>query len=80
MRLYLRDLNVGERCKVIGYKKGAKAYREKLLAMGLTKGTEFSVKRVAPMGDPVEINLRGFALTLRKAEADAVLVEKENEI
>ena len=45
--------------------------------MGLTKGTEFTVKRVAPMGDPVEINLRGFALSLRKDEADSVLVEKE---
>lgn len=77
MSMHLRDLNVGEKCKVIGFKKGATAYREKLLAMGLTKGTEFTVERVAPMGDPVEINLRGFALSLRKDEADSVLVEKE---
>ena len=77
MSIHLRDLNVGEKCKVIGFKKGATAYREKLLAMGLTKGTEFTVERVAPMGDPVEINLRGFALSLRKDEADSVLVEKE---
>ena len=77
MSMHLRDLSVGEKCKVVGYKKGAKAYREKLLAMGLTRGTEFTVERVAPMGDPVEINLRGFALSLRKDEADLVLVEKE---
>ncbi len=46
------------------------------MAMGLTKGTDFVVTRVAPMGDPVEINLRGFALTLRKDEAAAVTVER----
>lgn len=52
-------------------------YRERLLAMGLTKGAEFTVKRVAPMGDPVEIYVRGFSLSLRKNEVAAVLVEKE---
>jgi ferrous iron transport protein A len=45
--------------------------------MGLTRGTEFTVKRVAPLGDPVEISVRGFALSLRKDEAAAVMVEKE---
>ncbi len=77
MEISLRDLNVGEKCKVVGYKKGSTSYRGKLLAMGLTKGTEFTVERVAPMGDPVEINVRGFALSLRKNEAAAVIVEKE---
>ena len=79
MSIQMRDLNVGAKCRVVGFKRGATAYREKLLAMGLTKGTEFRVERVAPMGDPVEINLRGFALSLRKDEADAVIVEKECE-
>lgn len=77
MKTSLRDLEVGEKCKVVGYTKGSTLYRGKLLAMGLTKGTEFTVERVAPLGDPVEINVRGFALSLRKDEAAAVLVEKE---
>jgi ferrous iron transport protein A len=61
---------------VAGYVKGTSAYREKLLAMGLTKGTSFTVERIAPMGDPVEIHVRGFALSLRKEEASALLVER----
>jgi ferrous iron transport protein A len=44
--------------------------------MGLTPGTEFSITRFAPMGDPVEIKLRGFALTLRKDEAAILQIEK----
>jgi len=44
--------------------------------MGLIKGTEFTVNRVAPLGDPVEINLRGFSLSLRKDEATALIVEE----
>ncbi len=44
--------------------------------MGLTPGAELTVKRMAPMGDTVEISVRGFSLSLRKAEADALLVEK----
>ncbi len=74
----LKDLEVGEKGKVFGYAKGATVYREKLLAMGLTKGTEFTVERKAPMGDPVEIHVRGFALTLRKDEASALMIERRN--
>jgi len=69
-------LQVNDKGKVVGYAKGAKTYRSKLLAMGLTKGTEFTVTRVAPLGDPIEIRLRGFNLSLRKEEADILLVEK----
>ncbi|KJS31892.1 MAG: iron transporter FeoA [Desulfatitalea sp. BRH_c12] len=76
MKATLRDLEVGEIGTVSGYARGAIAYREKLLAMGLTRGTEFMVARIAPMGDPVEIQLRGFALTLRKDEASALIVER----
>ena len=77
METRLGDLDVGNKGKVIGFVKGATAYREKLLAMGLTRGTEFVVKRVAPLGDPVEINVRGFALSLRKDEASAIMIERE---
>lgn len=76
MKTMLRDMKAGETGTVTGYVKGATIYREKLLAMGLTRGTAFKVERIAPMGDPVEIILRGFALTLRKDEASALIVEK----
>ena len=79
MATHLSDLAIGQKAKVVGYAKGNKSYREKLLAMGLTKGTEFTVTRVAPLGDPVEISLRGFSLTLRKGEADAIEVIKEGD-
>jgi len=72
----LKDLEPGDRARVVGYARGAKAYRDRLLAMGLTRGTEFTVTRMAPLGDPVEINLRGFNLSLRKSEADTLKVEK----
>lgn len=77
MSISLADLKVGQHARVIGYSKEAsnKAYRQKLLAMGLTKGTEFSIVRVAPMGDPIEIRVRGFALSLRKEEANALQAE-----
>jgi ferrous iron transport protein A len=76
MKTQLGNLTVREKGKVVGFIKGAKAYRAKLLAMGLTKGTELTVTRVAPLGDPVEINVRGFALSLRKDEASALLIER----
>ncbi|CAK7045766.1 FeoA family protein [Saezia sanguinis] len=70
-------MKVGQNARVTGFTKteGGKAYRQKLLAMGLTPGTEFTVTRLAPMGDPVEIRLRGFSLSLRKHEAASLQVE-----
>lgn len=76
MVLNFSDMVVGETGKIVGFKKGSKAYRQKLLAMGLTPGTEFKITRYAPMGDPVEIKIRGFSLSLRKEEADALILEK----
>ncbi|MDZ7664100.1 MAG: FeoA family protein [Desulfotignum sp.] len=76
MNTTLKEMRAGESGTVTGYMKGTSAYREKLLAMGLTRGTQFTVERIAPMGDPVEIQVRGFALTLRKNEASALLVER----
>lgn len=71
----LREMSVGETGLVAGYSETGRSYRKKLLAMGLTPGTELKVTRVAPMGDPVEIQVRGFKLSLRKDEAAAVQVE-----
>ena len=76
MSLSLRDLAVGDSGKIVSLQKGNKAYRAKLLAMGLLPGTEFRITRHAPMGDPVEISVRGFSLSLRKDEAEVLLVDK----
>jgi len=72
----LRDLAVGDRGRVAGYAEGGRAYRKKLLSLGLTPGAELEVMRVAPMGDPVEIRVRGTSVSLRKREAEALRVEK----
>jgi ferrous iron transport protein A len=71
-----KTLTVGDRGKIIGFEISGKAYRKRLLAMGLTPGTHFSITRFAPMGDPVEIKIRGFSLTLRQEEAAVLLIEK----
>ena len=59
----------GDRAAVLGFGAMPEYYRNRLLSMGLTPGTEFLVERRAPLGDPVEISLRGFRLSLRRAEA-----------
>jgi ferrous iron transport protein A len=74
--MMLKHLSVGDNAKISGFNPTGKAYRRKLLSMGLTPGTPITVVRLAPMGDPVEIRVRGSALSLRKDEADALEVEK----
>ncbi|NJL02154.1 MAG: ferrous iron transport protein A [Spirulinaceae cyanobacterium SM2_1_0] len=74
----LRDAPLGARLRVVGYDPTARAYKHKLLAMGLTPGTEFTVTRHAPLGDPTEIEVRGYQLSLRKSEADALQVAVVN--
>ncbi len=76
MSLSLKEMAVGDSGRVVGFGEGSKAYRRKLLSLGLTPGVAFSVIRYAPMGDPVEIRLRGFSLSLRRDEAAALLVER----
>lgn len=76
MLICLKDLAVGDCVRITGFEQSRKAYRKRLLAMGLTPGTEFTVSRFAPMGDPMEIKIRGFSLTLRKDEAEVLLIEK----
>jgi len=71
----LRTAALGTCLRVVGYAPTARAYKHKLLAMGLTPGTEFTVTRHAPLGDPTEIAVRGYQLSLRKGEADALQVE-----
>ena len=68
----LRDVKVGETVKVVKL-HGEGAVKRRIMDMGLTKGTEVFVRKVAPLGDPVEITVRGYELSLRKA--DAALIE-----
>lgn len=70
----LREMKVGSTAKV---KKlhGEGAIKRRIMDMGLTKGTEVFVRKVAPLGDPIEINVRGYELSLRKADAELIEVE-----
>lgn len=72
----LSDLSAGEFGKICGFHPGDKVYRQKLLAMGLTPHTEFEVIRRAPLGDPVEIRVRDFHLSLRQGEAAILKIER----
>ena len=64
----LSELKVGQKAKVLKINEQNKAIRRHLLDMGITKGTEILIKKVAPMGDPVDIELRGYELCIRKEE------------
>ncbi|XFA72348.1 ferrous iron transport protein A [Thermosynechococcaceae cyanobacterium Okahandja] len=67
---------VGSRLRVVGYAATAPIYKRKLLAMGLTPGVEIEVIRHAPLGDPTDIRVRGFHLSLRRDEAAALQVQQ----
>ena len=70
----LRDLKPGDTAKVVKI-NGEGAIKRRIMDMGLIKGTSFSVRKVAPLGDPVEITVRGYELSLRKADSEMVEVE-----
>ena len=69
----LGELRPGERAKVVGY-RAQTAYCDQLMRLGLIPGTEFAVIRRAPLGDPIEIRVRGFALVLRPSEAHDLIL------
>lgn len=69
----LRQAKVGDTVKVVRL-HGEGAVKKRIMDMGLTKGTEIYVRKVAPLGDPIEINIRGYELSLRKAEAEMIEV------
>jgi len=74
MQTTLSQLEVGDRARVIGY--GTKSdYSARLIRLGLIPGTELTVKRRAPLGDPIQIQFRGYSLVLRPAEAHDLLLE-----
>jgi ferrous iron transport protein A len=72
----LATIPVGSSAKVPGFRKDDHSFRRKLLSMGLTPGAIIKVIRVAPLGDPLQLHVRGVSLTLRRSEADTILVEK----
>ena len=70
----MKDIRVGETVKVVRL-NGLGAVKRRIMDMGITKGTEIYVRKVAPLGDPVELTVRGYELSLRKADAECVEVD-----
>ena len=70
----LKDAKVGETVKVVKL-HGDGAVRRRMMDMGLTKGTEVYLRKIAPLGDPIEVTLRGYELSIRKADAEMVEIE-----
>lgn len=70
----LRTAKVGETLKVVKL-HGEGAVKRRIMDMGITKGVEVYIRKVAPLGDPVEITVRGYELSIRKADADMIEVE-----
>ena len=70
----LKDAKIGKTVRVVKV-HGVGALKRRIMDMGITKGVEIYVRKVAPLGDPIEINLRGYELSLRKADAEMVEVE-----
>lgn len=70
----LRETKIGETVKVVRL-HGEGAVKRRIMDMGVTKGTEVYVRKVAPLGDPIEVTVRGYELSLRKAAAEMIEVE-----
>ena len=70
----LKQVNVGESAKVVKL-HGEGAVKRRIMDMGITKGVEVMVRKVAPLGDPIEINVRGYELSIRKHDAEMIEVE-----
>ena len=70
----LKDVAVGENA-IVKRLRGEGALKRRIMDMGVTKGVDVFVRKVAPLGDPIEVTVRGYELSLRKAEAENILVE-----
>ena len=70
----LRDVKIGETAKVVKL-HGEGPVKRRIMDMGITKGTEVFVRKVAPLGDPMELNVRGYELSVRKADAEMIEVQ-----
>ena len=74
--LSVQHLAIGQTATIIGFRVES-AYVERLRSLGLVRGTQIEVVRTAPLGDPVELKLRGFRLAIRAREADCLIIETE---
>ena len=74
MTTNLREVKVGNTCRVVKL-HGEGAVKRRIMDMGLTKGVEVYVRKLAPLGDPIEVTVRGYELSIRKADAETVEVE-----
>ena len=72
----MSELKAGEFAEITGYTLGNASYRAKLLALGLTHGVQLKIVNVAPLGDPFEIAVRGYHLSLRREEVGVIKVKK----
>ena len=72
--MVLKDFKVGESVKVVKV-TGEGPVRRRIMDMGITKGVEIYVRKVAPLGDPMELTVRGYELSVRKADAEMIVVE-----
>ncbi len=70
----LKDVKVGEKCKVLKL-HGEGPVKRRIMDMGITKGVEIYVRKVAPLGDPMELNVRDYELSIRKGDAEMIEVE-----
>lgn len=73
----ITQLKSGDEVEIVDFTEGSDpAYRKKLLSLGLTRGAKLKVLRTAPFGDPLEVEIRGFLLSLRKKEADILKLRR----
>ena len=70
------ELKRGDKVKIVGYRTGDSQYKSKLLSMGLVRGVELRVLQVAPLGDPLEVAVLSYRLSLRKEEANVLMLER----
>ncbi|NIZ46430.1 FeoA family protein [Entomospira nematocerorum] len=72
----LKDLHIEEQATIVGYENNDEVALHRLLTLGLTKNATVVLKQIAPLGDPVKVGVRGFDLSLRKDEADSLILMK----
>lgn len=70
----LKEVKIGDTVKVVKL-RGEGAIKRRIMDMGITKGVEITVRKVAPLGDPIEITVRGYELSIRKEDAEKIEVE-----
>ncbi len=70
----LRDVSIGQTARVVKL-TGEGALKRRIMDMGITKGVDVYVRKVAPLGDPLEVTVRGYELSVRKSDAENILIE-----